>query len=68
MEKDVDGSTKENELGGGSNNGGNGDQWDWTTSFVLFGLWSGLMYYVFFLAPNQIPVSYHILFLWFLPA
>ncbi|WMV38766.1 hypothetical protein MTR67_032151 [Solanum verrucosum] len=57
MEKDVDGSTEENELGGGSNNGGNGDQWDRTTSFVLFGLWSGLMYYVFFLAPNQIPLT-----------
>ncbi|XP_015082093.1 uncharacterized protein LOC107025843 [Solanum pennellii] len=57
MEKDLDGSTEENELGGGSNNGGNGDQWDWTTSFVLFGLWSGLMYYVFFLAPNQTPLT-----------
>lgn len=67
MEKDVDGST---ELGGGSNNG---DRWDWTTSFVLFGLWSGLMCYVFFLAPNQTPVSLHILllnilFFWFLSA
>lgn len=51
MEKDVDGST---ELGGGSNNG---DRWDWTTSFVLFGLWSGLMCYVFFLAPNQTPLT-----------
>ncbi|KAK4341774.1 hypothetical protein RND71_037590 [Anisodus tanguticus] len=48
MDKDED-----NELGGESNNG---DQWDRTTSFVLFGLWSGLMCYVFFLAPNQTPV------------
>ncbi|CAN4110130.1 unnamed protein product [Withania somnifera] len=52
--KDVDSSMEENELGGGDNNG---DQWDWITSFLLFGLWSGLMYYVFFLAPNQTPLT-----------
>ncbi|MCD9640778.1 hypothetical protein HAX54_026307 [Datura stramonium] len=57
MEKDVDASLQEKELGGGNNNGGNGDQWDRTSSFVLFGLWSGLMYYVFFLAPNQTPLT-----------
>ncbi|KAM3395134.1 hypothetical protein P3S68_004139 [Capsicum galapagoense] len=57
IEKDVDGSKEENEVGGGNNNGGNGKQWDWTTSVVLFGLWSGLMYYVFFLAPNQTPLT-----------
>ncbi|XP_059283541.1 uncharacterized protein LOC132037097 [Lycium ferocissimum] len=54
MKKDVDDSLQEKELGGGNNNG---DQWDRTTSFVLFGLWSGLMYYVFFLAPNQTPLT-----------
>ncbi|XP_017697113.2 uncharacterized protein LOC103702387 isoform X2 [Phoenix dactylifera] len=36
--------------GGGSGN-------DWTTSVLLFGLWAGLMYYVFQLAPNQTPAS-----------
>nr|XP_016464553.1 PREDICTED: uncharacterized protein LOC107787485 isoform X2 [Nicotiana tabacum] len=55
MKKDTDVST---EISGGSNNGGSGgDQWDWTTSFLLFGLWGGLMYYVFFLAPNQTPLT-----------
>ncbi|XP_009588490.1 uncharacterized protein [Nicotiana tomentosiformis] len=55
MEKDTDVS---NEVSGGSNNGASGgDQWDWTTSFLLFGLWGGLMYYVFFLAPNQTPLT-----------
>ncbi|XP_042442864.1 uncharacterized protein LOC122027917 [Zingiber officinale] len=28
---------------------------DWITSVLLFGLWAGLMYYVFQLAPNQTP-------------
>ncbi|KAJ4827257.1 hypothetical protein Tsubulata_028889 [Turnera subulata] len=28
---------------------------DWTTSFLLFVLWGGLMYYVFVFAPNQTP-------------
>lgn len=37
--------------GGGSGN-------DWTTSVLLFGLWAGLMYYVFQLAPNQTPVFF----------
>lgn len=47
----------EEEVGGG----GSGPGRDWTTSFLLFGLWAGLMYYVFFLAPNQTPVSYQLL-------
>ncbi|KAI4305597.1 hypothetical protein L6164_028954 [Bauhinia variegata] len=37
----------------GSGNGGEGR--DWTTSILLFVLWGALMYYVFFLAPNQTP-------------
>ncbi|KAK4369286.1 hypothetical protein RND71_013078 [Anisodus tanguticus] len=57
QEDSVTDKDEEHELGGGSNNGGNGDQWDRTTSFVLFGFWSGLMYYVFFLAPNQTPLT-----------
>lgn len=32
-----------------------GDGWSWTTSFLLFGFWAGLMYYVTFLSPNQTP-------------
>uniref|UniRef100_A0ACD5ZU35 Uncharacterized protein n=1 Tax=Avena sativa TaxID=4498 RepID=A0ACD5ZU35_AVESA len=36
--------------------GGDGEQLsDWTTSVLLFGIWAGLMYYVFQLAPNQTP-------------
>ncbi|KAG6474748.1 hypothetical protein ZIOFF_068687 [Zingiber officinale] len=31
---------------------------DWITSVLLFGLWAGLMYYVFQLAPNQTPVGF----------
>ncbi|KAL6529840.1 hypothetical protein OROGR_015463 [Orobanche gracilis] len=49
-------SEEENELiaGGGNNNGeGRG----WTSSFLLFASWAGLMYYVFVLAPNQTPVT-----------
>ncbi|EPS74234.1 hypothetical protein M569_00529, partial [Genlisea aurea] len=30
---------------------------DWTTSFLLFLFWSGLMYYVIALAPDQQPVT-----------
>lgn len=30
---------------------------NWATSFLLFAFWAGLMYYVFFLAPNQTPVD-----------
>ncbi|KAJ4785498.1 transmembrane protein [Rhynchospora pubera] len=48
---------KEDEVGvpnGGDDGGGN--NWnDWVTSGLLFGLWAGLMYYVFQLAPNQTP-------------
>ncbi|KAI3939319.1 hypothetical protein MKW98_022187 [Papaver atlanticum] len=44
-------TTDESKLGNsGNNNGG-----DWTTSILLFGLWAGLMYYVFMLTPNQTP-------------
>ncbi|KAL6842450.1 hypothetical protein ACP4OV_027685 [Aristida adscensionis] len=28
---------------------------DWTTSVLLFGVWAGILYYVFQLAPNQTP-------------
>lgn len=45
---------EENELLGKGE--GEGER-DWTTSFLLFSFWSALMYYVFFLAPNQTPVS-----------
>ncbi|XP_051151899.1 uncharacterized protein LOC127265915 [Andrographis paniculata] len=44
-------------LGGGDGSGGGGEERDWTTSFLLFGFWLGLMYYVFFLAPNQTPTT-----------
>lgn len=54
-------SKSEDELG--NNNGSGGD---WTTSFLLFLLWAGLMYYVFNLAPNQTPVLYSKLSLWML--
>jgi len=42
-------------IASGSGSGG-GKLSDWTTSVLLFGLWAGLMYYVFQLAPNQTPV------------
>lgn len=45
---------KESEVGGGNGNGGQGR--NWTTSILLFLLWAALMYYVFFLTPNQTPV------------
>ncbi|KAF9590500.1 hypothetical protein IFM89_035607 [Coptis chinensis] len=32
-----------------------GTERDWTTSILLFALWTGLMYYVFVLTPNQTP-------------
>ncbi|CAJ1947658.1 unnamed protein product [Sphenostylis stenocarpa] len=35
--------------------GGNGNGRDWTTSILLFLLWAALIYYVFFLTPNQTP-------------
>ncbi|QCE07027.1 hypothetical protein DEO72_LG9g2042 [Vigna unguiculata] len=41
---------KESEVGGN-------DERDWTTSFLLFLLWATLIYYVFFLTPNQTPIS-----------
>jgi hypothetical protein len=44
---------------GGGGDGGDGNNWsDWVTSGLLFGLWAGLMYYVFQLAPNQTPVQF----------
>ncbi|KAL5222155.1 hypothetical protein ABZP36_026868 [Zizania latifolia] len=39
----------------GGGGGGGGSLSDWTTSVLLFGIWSGLMYYVLQLAPNQTP-------------
>ncbi|XP_019459252.1 PREDICTED: uncharacterized protein LOC109359151 [Lupinus angustifolius] len=45
----------ENEVENENGNGGN--ERDWTTSILLLLLWAGLMYYVFFLAPNQTPSS-----------
>jgi len=36
--------------------GGGGKLSDWTTSVLIFGIWAGLMYYIFQLAPNQTPV------------
>ncbi|RDX88888.1 hypothetical protein CR513_29430, partial [Mucuna pruriens] len=44
---------KENQVDGNGNGNGNGR--DWTTSILLFLLWAGLLYYVFFLTPNQTP-------------
>ncbi|CAO2206496.1 unnamed protein product [Urochloa humidicola] len=35
--------------------GGGGKLSDWTTSALIFGIWAGLLYYVFQLAPNQTP-------------
>ncbi|KAK4397714.1 hypothetical protein Sango_1246900 [Sesamum angolense] len=56
----VSSSSEENELladGGNGGDGGGGEERDWTTSFLLFAFWAGLMYYVFFLAPDQTPVT-----------
>lgn len=53
-EDELDENGSEGEGGGG----GGGEERDWTTSFLLFGLWVGLMYYVFNLTPNQTPVCY----------
>lgn len=61
---------EENELLAGGDGGGSGggeEEMDWTTSFLLFGFWAALMYYVFFLAPNQTPVSMISLFTSSLP-
>ncbi|XP_062195999.1 uncharacterized protein LOC133899088 [Phragmites australis] len=38
-----------------SDGGGGGRLSDWTTSVLLFGVWAGILYYVFQLAPNQTP-------------
>lgn len=54
---------KENALGGNGNGNGNGGEGrEWTTSILLFLLWGALMYYVFFLAPNQTPVNSNYVF------
>lgn len=47
--------------------GGGVEGRDWTTSFLLFVLWAGLMYYVFNLSPNQTPVGPITHHLWALP-
>ncbi|WVZ88318.1 hypothetical protein U9M48_034853 [Paspalum notatum var. saurae] len=39
----------------GGGGGGGGRLSDWTTSVLLFGVWAGILYYVFQLAPNQTP-------------
>ncbi|KAL8478262.1 hypothetical protein ACS0TY_030238 [Phlomoides rotata] len=52
----VSSSEEENELLAGGDGGGVEER-DWTTSFLLFAFWAALMYYVFFLAPNQTPVT-----------
>ncbi|KAK3123219.1 hypothetical protein QOZ80_8AG0626580 [Eleusine coracana subsp. coracana] len=35
--------------------GGGGSLTDWTTSVLLFGVWAGILYYIFQLSPNQTP-------------
>ncbi|CAI9089839.1 OLC1v1024487C1 [Oldenlandia corymbosa var. corymbosa] len=37
------------------NGGEGGEERDWTSSILLSGLYAGLLYYVFILAPNQTP-------------
>lgn len=52
-----DGDYLEEEVGSNGDDGnGSDEERDWTTSFLLFGLWAGLIFYIFFLAPNQTPV------------
>ncbi|CAA2979086.1 uncharacterized protein LOC111385575 [Olea europaea subsp. europaea] len=41
--------------GGDGGGDGGGEERDWTSSFLLFAFWAGIMYYVFFLSPNQTP-------------
>ncbi|KAL0445105.1 UNVERIFIED_CONTAM: hypothetical protein Slati_2233200 [Sesamum latifolium] len=55
----VSSSSEETELlaDGGNGGDGGGEERDWTTSLLLFAFWAGLMYYVFFLAPDQTPVT-----------
>lgn len=55
----------ENELLDDGETGGDGggeEERDWTTSFLLFAFWAGLMYYVCVLSPNQTPVDMIVLF------
>ncbi|XP_020110050.1 uncharacterized protein LOC109725318 [Ananas comosus] len=54
VEKERGGGAGRNGDGGGGG-GGSGNGSDWTTSLLLFGLWAGLMYYVFRMAPDQTP-------------
>ncbi|KAG8364501.1 hypothetical protein BUALT_Bualt18G0003800 [Buddleja alternifolia] len=49
--------SEENVGSNGGGNGGGGEERDWTTSFLLFSFWAALLYYVFFLAPDQTPVT-----------
>ncbi|KAI8552204.1 hypothetical protein RHMOL_Rhmol06G0247900 [Rhododendron molle] len=51
---DKEASSESEFVGNGSSNPG-GEGGDWTTSFLLFLLWAGLMYYIFNLTPNQTP-------------
>ena len=48
------GDSDRNEVG----NDGGGDRGDWSTSILLFLLWAALMYYIFYLAPDQTPVFF----------
>lgn len=72
----VSASPDENELLDDGETGGDGggeEERDWTTSFLLFAFWAGLMYYVCFLSPNQTPVvmivlfSFALIFFFFFP-
>lgn len=58
----ISSSEEDKQLPGNGDDGG-GEERDWTTSFLLFAFWAGLMYYVSFLAPNQTPVYIILLFL-----
>ncbi|XP_020996545.1 uncharacterized protein LOC107485638 [Arachis duranensis] len=53
-EESVVGGSKNGNGNGNGNGDGNGGR-DWTSSILLFFLWAGLIYYVFFLTPNQTP-------------
>lgn len=52
----LDGGISSEKQDSGGNGSGGGKGRDWTTSFLLFVLYAGLIYYVVFLAPNQTPV------------
>lgn len=61
---DKEASSESEVVGNGSSNPGE-EGGDWTTSFLLFLLWAGLMYYIFNLTPNQTPVIILFCFLFF---